>query len=417
LIKLIKLCIPLQQSFDGAESECLPQLESAQSPMCTQIEQLAHTGTETGASDRSTTEPCETRELSQSLGNSSTDKGGQILTRPEENLGAPHLRTLLEYVDPAHSHWSKEHVEHYMAYMKKHGARAVNHRSFQMHDPSQLGLLEDEGPVHPQGGAATAREAPPAKEGVKVRSMHDVLKPQRGRLARAGLYPSEDGTWEASEETESSIGSAGGSEERVTLLAGRQAVGGEKEAIHEAETLLAAGGKKGSVQEAGTRLAGGVKTDSVREAGTHLGGGVKTDSVREAGTLFSEANNKAVHERGSDAQAASLDVAIQAARRRLLPRPHEFQSPVLFPDSLLAPVVAAHRARNRHFSANGSEPFSNPSAVYPEPGANTLRSLVIAETVNDLGPSHLKVAVPALDVDLFVYRVIPVKVKDEWVLR
>jgi hypothetical protein len=254
-----------------------------------------------------------------------------------------------------------------------------------------------------------------------------VLKPQRGRLARAGLNPSKDGDWEASGERGSSIRSAGGSEGRGPLFAGREAAGGEKEASQERGPLLAGGENKDSVKEARTGLAGEVKTESVheaggktewdREAGAHLAGGLKTESVHEGGTLFGGGQKEVELERSSDAQAASLDVAIQAARRRLLPRPHEFQAPVLFPDSLLAPVVAAHRARTRHLSANGSEPFPNPSAVYTEPGANALRGLVIAETVNDLGPSHLKVAVPALDVDLFVYRVIPVKVKDEWVLR
>lgn len=272
---------------------------------------------------------------------------------------ASHRRALLQGGDHSQAQRNRQHMSAYMTHAQRQSGEPARRGPFRMHDPSQLGLLDGMA-----GGAALAREVTP-------------LTKQHGSMHSLG----------------------GWGEDRGDPL----------------KDVVTARVAKVAKPHEGRLARAGVNPFDGQQAEEHKDDGVSdtieaTPGVKEQQTVESGDQIAALIEQRSVSGGVDLGAALLAAKRRLQPEPRPLPR---FPDALLAPIIAAHTKRARPPPRN--ETGSDLRAE--EPGAKAERGLAIAETLDDLGPSHLKVAVPALGVDLFVYRVAAVRARGEWVLR
>lgn len=280
-------------------------------------------------------------------------------------LEASNQRVLLQGGERTQVLRNRQHMAAYMAHPHHQGADGNRRPTFRMHDPAQLGLLDGI-----ERGGAAAREMTPQRD-----ATHGSMDSPTDREVGMG----------AREVIENPL------EETVRVRAANVVK------LHGAR-LARAGFDV--FDERTRRTLVEQDTGETEFADEHSGDNAK-----------GEEQTAAQIEQEPIFQGVDPSIALQAAKRRLRPKPRPLP---LFPDELLAPVIAAHRQRGTPLSANSSADVDERGE---EPGAAAERGLAIAETLDDLGPSHLKVAVLALGVDLFVYRVAVVRAKGEWVLR
>ncbi|GAQ84774.1 hypothetical protein KFL_002050170 [Klebsormidium nitens] len=342
----------------GGDSRCVQQPASGDSPTCAGVSELPV------ALEESSLKSLEgAKETWERTGAESSAGGSE--DRSAHPLEGSHQWALLEGGERTQSLRSRQHMAAYISREHRQDADGNRRGFFRMHDPAQLGLLDGM-----ERGAAAAREVNPQKE-----IMHGSMHSQ----AQLGL------NIDSHERKEDPL------EKTVTVRA--------------ASVVKPRGAR---LARAGLNVFG--EDAQSEQEDQDIGEIDSADEHSEENKILDE-EKAALTEQETMPQGVDPNLVVQAAKRRLRPEPRPLP---LFPDALLAPVIAAHRRRGASSSANAS---ADGNERAEEPGKAAERGLAIAETLDDLGPSHLKVAVPTLGVDLFVYRVAAVRTKGEWVLR